>query len=71
MKSQAISDPFALMMNPQAVLMAVALSERLQSLESRICRPLDKPLLSRQGDEAEAFDSDVDAQVESFGDTEH
>jgi len=61
-------------MNPQAVLMAVARSERLQGLQSRICRPLDKPLLSRQGDAAH-FDSDIDAEIESelspFSDTEH
>lgn len=38
------SNPFALMMDPQAVLLAVEKSERLQRLKSRICRPLDKPL---------------------------
>ena len=37
------SNPFALMMNPEAVLAAIAGSERLAQLGSRICRPLDKP----------------------------
>ena len=36
------SNPFALMMNPEAVLAAIAGSERLARLGSRICRPLDK-----------------------------
>ncbi len=39
------SNPFALMMNPEAVLAAIAGSERLARLGSRICRPLDKPLV--------------------------
>lgn len=39
------SNPFALMMNPEAVLAAIAGSERLARLGSRICRPLDKPVV--------------------------
>lgn len=39
------SNPFALMMNPEAVLAAVAGSDRLGRLKSRICRPLDKPTI--------------------------
>lgn len=38
-------NPFAFMMDPQAVLQAVERSERLQRLQSRVCRPLDKPLI--------------------------
>lgn len=36
------SNPFALMTHPQAVVAAVEASERLRSLRSRVCRPLDK-----------------------------
>jgi hypothetical protein len=42
-----IANPFALMMDPQAVLDAVERSERLGRLERRICRPLDKPLIPK------------------------
>jgi hypothetical protein len=38
-------NPFALLLDPQAVFMAIEKSERLERLHSRICRPLDKPAL--------------------------
>ncbi|MBS1176910.1 MAG: hypothetical protein H6R06_1322 [Proteobacteria bacterium] len=39
------NNPFALLMDPQAVFRAIENSERLERLHSRVCRPLDKPLL--------------------------
>jgi hypothetical protein len=39
------ANPFALLMDPQAVFRAIENSERLERLHSRVCRPLDKPLL--------------------------
>lgn len=44
------TNPFALMLDPQAVFAKIERSERLERLERRICRPLDKPLLG--GDDA-------------------
>jgi hypothetical protein len=41
----AAANPFALLMDPQAVFRAIENSERLERLQSRVCRPLDKPLL--------------------------
>jgi hypothetical protein len=38
-----VSNPFALLMEPEAIFAAMASSERLARLKSRICRPLDKP----------------------------
>ena len=58
---QAASNPFALMMDPESVLAAMASSERLARLQSRIWRPLDKPMTARAPDEAEAFDELVDS----------
>lgn len=56
------SNPFALMMDPDAVLAAVAGSDRLARLKSRICRPLDKPMLATTDDaDADGFDESVDA----------
>jgi hypothetical protein len=40
---QTVSNPFALMMDPDAVFAALANSDRLGRLKSRICRPLDNP----------------------------
>lgn len=60
-----VTDPFALMMNPEAVLRAVEGSDRLARLQRRICRPLDKPFVApgaaAKGAAAE-FDAAVDAQ---------
>ncbi|MBP7132256.1 MAG: hypothetical protein KBA70_05765 [Aquabacterium sp.] len=42
------ANPFALMMDPEAVLAAMERSERLNHLQSRVCRPLDKPEPSTQ-----------------------
>jgi len=61
MQHLPISDPFALMMDPDAVFQAMQSSDRLGRLKRRICRPLDKPLIPKVGDEADAFDQAVDA----------
>ncbi|MEO8296641.1 MAG: hypothetical protein ABI574_02435 [Burkholderiales bacterium] len=60
MTTLALTDPFAMMMNPEAVLQAIDRSERLARLHSRICRPLDKPLISRVGAAARDFDHAID-----------
>jgi len=39
------ANPFALLMDPESVFRAIEKSERLERLHSRVCRPLDKPLL--------------------------
>jgi hypothetical protein len=46
-------NPFALMIDPQAVLAQIENSERLERLQRRVCRPLDKPLLGAVGDSSE------------------
>lgn len=50
MIKSAAANPFALMVNPDVVLRAVERSERLARLSSRICRPLDKPLIPKTDD---------------------
>lgn len=42
---QPVENPFALLLNPADVVAQVERSERLRRLQSRICRPLDKPLI--------------------------
>lgn len=44
-------NPFALMLDPQAVFAKIECSERLERLHRRVCRPLDKPLLGGPGEE--------------------
>jgi hypothetical protein len=58
-KTGLYANPFALMMDPQAVFEAMERSERLNRLQSRVCRPLDKPLIPMLG-EADGVDTDVE-----------
>ena len=44
-KQPPVSDPFAMLMDLQSVVQAMERSDRLARLQSRICRPLDKPIL--------------------------
>jgi hypothetical protein len=44
-------NPFALMLDPQAIFAKIECSERLERLHRRVCRPLDKPLLGGPGEE--------------------
>ena len=60
MQTTTAANPFALMLDPAAVLQAVERSERLQRLQARVCRPLDKPLIPVVGDEVAEFDRRVD-----------
>jgi hypothetical protein len=69
-KQSLYANPFALMMDPQAVLEAMERSERLNRLQSRVCRPLDKPLIPVVQGDAQAFDQDIDGQDIELSDTE-
>lgn len=63
-KQSLYANPFALMMDPKAVLEAMERSERLNHLESRVCRPLDKPLIPLvNGDDVDA-DTEADADLD-------
>lgn len=58
------ANPFALLMNPDAVFQALERSDRLDRLQRRVCRPLDKPLIPRVGKDVAAYDREIDAAVE-------
>ena len=64
LKQSLYANPFALMMDPQAVLEAMERSERLNRLQSRVCRPLDKPLIPMVNGEAVTFDQDIEAAAD-------
>ena len=68
MQSQSIvANPFALMMDPQAVLDAVERSERLGGLQRRVCRPLDKPLIPKADGTGDASGESTGTEVEGDG----
>ena len=56
----SMANPFALLMDPQSVFKAIENSERLERLHSRVCRPLDKPVLPAAAVEDEANDGRLD-----------
>lgn len=62
MQNQHITaNPFALLMNPEAVHAALAQSERLSKLNSKVWRPLDQPIIPRTGNDTADFDADVES----------
>ena len=53
--------PFALLLNPEVVVKAMEASERLSRLHSRICRPLDRPVIpTKKDDSVAAFDAAIE-----------
>jgi len=70
MATPRTADPFDLMINPQAILMAMEKSERLQHLDRHVYRPLDRPIIPKVGglDVSEA-DAMIEAQADLSGET--
>jgi hypothetical protein len=62
-KATLASNPFALMMHPDAVVHAMEHSDRLGRLQRRICRPLDKSVAAGSPEGAAAFDVTLDDAV--------
>lgn len=62
---QITSNPFALLMEPEAVVQAMEHSDRLNRLHRRICRPLDKQTLTPGEADAASFDRAVEAEPEA------
>lgn len=60
-----VLNPFLMLLDPEQVAREAACSDRLNRLQRRICRPLDKPLIPKAAELAK-FDSDIDdAPVEA------
>lgn len=67
--AQLANNPFALLLDPSAVLAQVERSDRLNRLASRICRPLDKPTPGTTADEKPAEPHEFETSLpESLGD---
>lgn len=59
---EIIANPFALMLNPAEVFQAMEGSDRLERLQRRVCRPLDKPLIARSSGNFNDYDLAIDAE---------
>lgn len=57
-------NPFGLLMNPEVIVKAMESSDRLGRLHSRVCRPLDRPMIPKQGDPAADFDAAIERAAE-------
>jgi hypothetical protein len=55
------TNPFVLMLDPEAVISAMESSQPLRGLRGRVCRPLDKPLIPKLFDTTvREFDAAID-----------
>lgn len=63
--SEILANPFSLMMNPAEVVAAVERSERLDRLQRRVCRPLDKPVIARKESDMNDYDRAIDSEAET------
>lgn len=57
------SNPFAMLLDPQAVVAEMERSERLTHLKSRVFRPLDRPLIPKTGAGAAQAAADAEADA--------
>ena len=66
------TNPFVMMLDPEAVINAMESSQPLRGLRGRVCRPLDKPLLGKlsMGAELEAELVDLDEDLDDDVDVE-
>jgi len=65
MQASTRSNPFVMMTDPETILLAVERSERLNRLNRKVYRPLDRPLIPKVGaKELADFDNEIDAAIE-------
>ena len=65
MQATTLANPFVMMTDPETILAAVERSERLNRLNRKVYRPLDRPLIPKVGaKDLSAFDDEIDSEVE-------
>lgn len=63
--AQLASNPFALMLDPDAIFRAMDCSDRLARLKRQVFHPLDKPLIARVDQSVAEFDHLIDDEADS------
>ena len=64
--SSLASNPFGMLVDPEAVVRALEGSQRLESLNRRVCRPLDRQSPPKAtGSERDGFDAAHDREEPS------
>ncbi len=65
MQATTLANPFVMMTDPETILAAVERSDRLNRLNRKVYRPLDRPLIPKVGaKDLSAFDDEIDSEVE-------
>ncbi len=65
MYATTLSNPFVMMTDPETILLAVERSERLNRLNRKVYRPLDRPLIPKVGAKDQAdFDNEIDSAID-------
>ncbi|WP_374565554.1 hypothetical protein [Ideonella sp.] len=68
--AQASLNPFTMMTDPEVILQAVERSDRLNCLQRRICRPLDRPLIPKvKAADLAAYDREIDLAADEEDDS--
>jgi len=63
-------NPFTMMTDPEIILQAVERSDRLNCLQRRVCRPLDRPLIPKvKAAELAAYDREIDLAADEEDDS--
>jgi hypothetical protein len=69
--AQTALNPFTMMTDPETILQAVERSDRLNRLQRRVCRPLDRPLIPKvKAAELAAYDREIDLSADEEVDGE-
>ncbi len=65
MQASTLSNPFVMMTDPETILLAVERSERLNRLNRKVYRPLDRPLIPKVGAKDLAiYDNEIDSEID-------
>jgi len=68
--AEAALNPFTMMTDPEAILLAMERSDRLNHLQRRVCRPLDRPLIPKvKAAELAAYDREIDLSADEEDDS--
>lgn len=63
-QANVLANPFVMMTDPEVILRAMERSDRLQGLQRRVCRPLDRPLIPKRSAAMEAADLAIDMDTD-------
>lgn len=69
--AQSRPNPFTMMTDPDAIVQAMERSERLNRLQRRVCRPLDRPLIPKvSAADLADYDREIDLAADEAEDGE-